>query len=95
MGQLRLATTGWLYHVMTRWEQTNHFQNERIEVVLYTKVKNLKYLQATIDEGLRMFATNSFGLPRVVPKCGVIELGGRTFGEGVSTFRNALLQRVS
>jgi len=48
----------------------------------HDQVKNLKYLQATIEEGLRMFATNAFGLPRVVPEGGAVELDGWTFVEG-------------
>ncbi|KAF8487761.1 cytochrome P450 [Gautieria morchelliformis] len=45
-------------------------------------IQSLKYLQATIDEGLRMFATNAFGLPRVVPPGGRVCIGEMNFGEG-------------
>ncbi|KIJ38622.1 hypothetical protein M422DRAFT_112553, partial [Sphaerobolus stellatus SS14] len=45
-------------------------------------VKNLKYLNATIDEGLRMFATNAFGLPRVVPDGMDVSIDGKTFLPG-------------
>ncbi|KAF8577651.1 cytochrome P450 [Ramaria rubella] len=48
----------------------------------HDQIKSLKYLQATIDEGLRLFATNAFGLPRVVPEGGRVVVGGRAFGEG-------------
>ncbi|KIK50037.1 hypothetical protein GYMLUDRAFT_253337 [Collybiopsis luxurians FD-317 M1] len=36
------------------------------ELPKHDQVKSLPYLNATIQEALRMFATNSFGLPRVV-----------------------------
>ncbi|KAF5350359.1 hypothetical protein D9757_013717 [Collybiopsis confluens] len=36
------------------------------ELPKHDQVKSLPYLAATIQEALRMFATNSFGLPRVV-----------------------------
>ncbi|KIJ51930.1 hypothetical protein M422DRAFT_157150 [Sphaerobolus stellatus SS14] len=45
-------------------------------------VKNLKYLNATIDEGLRMFATNAFGLPRVVPDGMDVSIDGKSFLPG-------------
>ena len=47
------------------------------------QVKNLRYLNATIDEGLRMFATNAFGLPRVVPAGTIVTIEGKAFQEGV------------
>jgi len=53
-------------------------------------VKDLKYLNATIDEGLRMFATNAFGLPRVVPDGMSVAVEGHTFYEGVSPFGSLL-----
>nr|GAT42721.1 cytochrome P450 [Mycena chlorophos] len=33
---------------------------------LYEETKSLPYMNTTIEEGLRLFATNAFGLPRVV-----------------------------
>ncbi|GJJ16217.1 hypothetical protein Clacol_010513 [Clathrus columnatus] len=51
-------------------------------VIWHEQVKNLKYLQATIDEGLRMFATNAFGLPRVVPEGMTVKIGDSIFNEG-------------
>ncbi|KAF7305701.1 Peroxidase [Mycena chlorophos] len=33
---------------------------------LHEQIKSLPYMNATIEEGLRLFATNAFGLPRVV-----------------------------
>jgi len=38
-----------------------------VDVPKHDQVKSLPYLSATIQEALRMFATNAFGLPRVVP----------------------------
>jgi hypothetical protein len=35
-------------------------------LTIMMQIKNLKYLSAMIDEGLWMFVTNTFGLPRVV-----------------------------
>ncbi|KAK0466864.1 cytochrome P450 monooxygenase [Desarmillaria tabescens] len=39
------------------------------------QVKNLPYLQAVIDEGLRLFSTLALGLPRVAPEGGMTILG--------------------
>lgn len=47
----------------------------------HDQLKGCKYLQATIDEGLRMFATNAFGLPRMVPEGASVTIEGRTFYE--------------
>ncbi|KAF8521430.1 cytochrome P450 [Hysterangium stoloniferum] len=52
-------------------------------VVTYDEIKNLKYLTATIDEGFRMFATNAFGLPRLIPEGTSVVVGERVFGEGI------------
>lgn len=48
----------------------------------HDQVKNLPYLNAVIEEGLRLFATNAFGLPRVSGRGG-FELDGWTVPEGV------------
>jgi len=37
----------------------------------YEVVKNLPYLNAVIDEGLRMHSTSGIGLPRIVPEGGM------------------------
>ncbi|KAF4622227.1 hypothetical protein D9613_008961 [Agrocybe pediades] len=53
-----------------------------LQIPLHDQVKDLKYLNAAIDEGLRMFATNAFGLPRVVPEGMSVNVEGHTFYEG-------------
>jgi benzoate 4-monooxygenase len=58
------------------------------KIPTHDEVRNLPYLNACIDEGLRMFATNAFGLPRVVPEGTTvsfeeIEESGMIFGPGV------------
>jgi len=44
-------------------------------------VKNLPYLEACINEGLRLHSTSAVGLPRVVPPGGLV-IGGRLYPEG-------------
>lgn len=41
----------------------------------YDEVKDIEYLQACIDEGLRLHSTSAIGLPREVPKGGYEVLG--------------------
>ncbi|KAH7102241.1 cytochrome P450 [Auriculariales sp. MPI-PUGE-AT-0066] len=48
----------------------------------HDQVKSLPYLNAAIEEGLRMFATNAFGLPRVTGPAG-FELDGIVVPPGV------------
>jgi benzoate 4-monooxygenase len=50
---------------------------------LYEEVKNVEYLQACIDEALRIHSTSSLGLPRDVPAGGA-EVCGRWFPEGTT-----------
>jgi len=50
-------------------------------VIAYESVKRLSYLDACINEGLRLQSTSSMGLPRVVPEGG-LEVCGRFFKEG-------------
>ncbi|KAJ7598951.1 cytochrome P450 monooxygenase [Mycena floridula] len=45
------------------------------EVATIEQVKNLKYLDACINEGLRLHSTSAIGLPRVVPEEGMLVLG--------------------
>ncbi|THH27801.1 hypothetical protein EUX98_g6398 [Antrodiella citrinella] len=48
---------------------------------LYEKVKHLPYLEAVVNEGLRMYSTIGIGLPRVVPEGG-LTVAGYTLTEG-------------
>jgi benzoate 4-monooxygenase len=50
-------------------------------VATVDQVKGLPYLNACINEGLRVHSTSSLGLPRVVPKGGLTALG-QYFAEG-------------
>lgn len=50
-------------------------------VIPYESVKKLKYLEACINEGLRLLSTSSVGLPRLVGEGG-LEVCGRYFKEG-------------
>ncbi|KAF8499897.1 cytochrome P450 monooxygenase [Hysterangium stoloniferum] len=50
-------------------------------VIPYESVKRLTYLDACINESLRLQSTSSMGLPRVVPDGG-LEVCGRFFKEG-------------
>lgn len=45
------------------------------------QVKALPYLEACINEGLRVHSTSSIGLPRIVPEGGLV-VSGRFFPEG-------------
>ncbi|KAK0466868.1 cytochrome P450 monooxygenase [Desarmillaria tabescens] len=45
------------------------------DVATAEQVKNLPYLQAVINEGLRLYSTVAIGLPRVVPEGGMTILG--------------------
>ncbi|KAF5335214.1 hypothetical protein D9757_011663 [Collybiopsis confluens] len=47
----------------------------------YEKAKDIPYLQATINEGLRLHSTNSIGLHRLAPKGGLV-FRGHFFHEG-------------
>lgn len=50
-------------------------------MIHYESVKKLKYLEACINESLRLHSTSSVGLPRLVPKGGM-EVCGKFFKEG-------------
>ena len=55
--------------------------NSEDPVATYEQVKNLPYLEAVINEGMRIHSTVGIGLPRVVPEGGVT-VCGKTFPEG-------------
>jgi len=50
-------------------------------VSTFEEVKKLTYLQAVLDETLRIHSTSGIGLPRLVPEGGVV-VNGKTFPEG-------------
>ena len=50
-------------------------------VATFDQVKSLPYLEACINEGLRIHSTSAMGLPRVVPAGGLIA-AGRFFPQG-------------
>ncbi|TFK48996.1 cytochrome P450 monooxygenase pc-bph [Heliocybe sulcata] len=50
-------------------------------VSTFDQVKRLKYLEAVINEALRIHSTSGIGLPRVVPEGGMT-VCGKTFPEG-------------
>src|SRR5690242_15359111 len=50
-------------------------------VLQFEQVKNLPFLEAVINEGLRLHSTSSLGLPRIVPPGG-LEVLGRLYKEG-------------
>ncbi|KAL5523029.1 hypothetical protein ACEPAF_1296 [Sanghuangporus sanghuang] len=50
-------------------------------VPTYAQIKNLPYLEAVINEGMRLHSTVGIGLPRVAPEGG-LTVCGKTFPEG-------------
>ena len=50
-------------------------------MIPYESVKKLEYLEACINESLRLHSTSSMGLPRLVPEGG-LEVCGRFFKGG-------------
>jgi benzoate 4-monooxygenase len=52
-------------------------------VTTYEQVKHLPYLQAVINEGLRLHSTASMGLPRILPPGGgQVMIRDRAYHEG-------------
>ncbi|KAG8732181.1 hypothetical protein FRC12_019392 [Ceratobasidium sp. 428] len=45
-------------------------------------IKTLPYLQACVNEGLRLHSTSGLGLPRIIPPGVTLEVCGETFKEG-------------
>jgi benzoate 4-monooxygenase len=77
------------YYVATNPEVQKKLQNELDEALQgeddpassYEVVKNLPYLNAIINEGLRMHSTSGIGLPRIVPEGGMT-IQGHFFEQG-------------
>ncbi|KAI0302392.1 cytochrome P450 monooxygenase pc-bph [Multifurca ochricompacta] len=57
--------------------------NEDDPVSSYEVVKNLPYLEAVINEALRLHSTSGIGLPRIVPQGG-LTIQGHFFEEGTT-----------
>lgn len=60
----------------------------------YEDIKTLPYLEACINEALRMHSTSSMGLPRVMPAQGA-EFQGEFFREGTEVSVPAYTIHVS
>ncbi|KAK0203125.1 cytochrome P450 monooxygenase [Desarmillaria ectypa] len=67
----------YLAHTPTVQEKLQKELDEYLDsdVATAAQVKNLPYLQAIINEGLRLYSTVGVGLPRVVPKGGMMIFG--------------------
>jgi benzoate 4-monooxygenase len=62
-------------------ELDEHLGTENEFTATEAQVKNLPYLDACINEGLRLHSTSSMGLPREVPEGG-LAVCGQFFSEG-------------
>ena len=63
-------------HPQTLRKEVDSVLNEDELVARYDKVKNLPFLRACLDEGLRLIPPTSAGLPRRTPPEGALILGG-------------------
>lgn len=78
-----------LYHCLTKPDVVRKLQAEldqalpTDDVPTFDQVRDLKYLDAVIQETLRIHSTSSQGLPRVVPPGDGIDVAGRHFPQGV------------
>jgi len=59
-----------------------HLPRDASPATSYDDVKSLPYLNACINEGLRMHSTSAMGLPRVIPPGTELEVCGEKFGPG-------------
>ncbi|KIJ51926.1 hypothetical protein M422DRAFT_243495 [Sphaerobolus stellatus SS14] len=87
LGLFSYLLPGSIWGPLTRWIPDGFVQRglqetDTLSQIAQSCVRNLKYLNATIDEGLRMFATNAFGLPRVVPDGMDVSIDGKSFLPG-------------
>ena len=62
-------------------ELDDALQDEDDSATSFEVVKNLPYLNAVIDEALRLHSTSGIGLPRIVPEGGMT-IQGHFFKEG-------------
>jgi benzoate 4-monooxygenase len=62
-------------------ELDEHLGTEDAIVSTWDQLKKLTYLEAVVNEGLRIHSTSSLGLPRVVPEGG-LTVAGKYFSQG-------------
>lgn len=62
-------------------ELDEHLGNDDDPIAVAEQVKNLPYLEAVINEALRVHSTSAIGLPRIVPEGG-LHVSGKYFPEG-------------
>jgi benzoate 4-monooxygenase len=62
-------------------ELDDALQNEDDQATSFETVKNLPYLNAVINEALRLHSTSGIGLPRIVPEGG-LTIQGHFFKQG-------------
>lgn len=83
------STSAILYHLADNREIQDKLHKELDEqlgtedelVATSEQIKRLPYLEACINEGLRIHSTSGIGLPRIVPEGG-LEVLGQHFPEG-------------
>ncbi len=80
LNHLRSSTCAIIYylaHTPTVQEKLHKELDKHLDsgVATAERVKNLAYLQAVINEGLRLHSTVGIGLPRVAPEGGMTILG--------------------
>lgn len=80
------STCAILYHLARNryaQERLHRELDERIDETVATgqQVKNIPYLDACINEALRLHSTSALGLPRVVPEGG-LTIRGQNFPAG-------------
>ncbi|EJC99287.1 cytochrome P450 monooxygenase [Fomitiporia mediterranea MF3/22] len=70
-------------HVQTKLQKEldNALGHSENHVATYSQIKQLSYLDAVVNEGLRVHSTVGIGLPREVPEGGITVLG-KSFPEG-------------
>jgi benzoate 4-monooxygenase len=54
-------------------------------VAKYADIKSMPYLQACIQEGMRLHSALGVSLPRIVPEGSILEVCGQTFSGGTIT----------
>ena len=79
-----------IVYYLARYPEVQHKLQRELDEALgmedemvstYEQVKRLPYLQACIDEALRIHSTSGIGLPRLVPEGG-LTVSGQFFPEG-------------